>query len=185
MNREAREYLNAFHHHLHPLPEAERMDAVREIESHIEESLYNGQGESEILARLGNPRKLAKAYVSEQVIQGKDRSFAAMMMLIRFYCSTGLLSIMVIPFLATIAFGFGLSAVLSLLAGVLRTLGVPYITMNIGNDIQVPREYSMLVAVILAVILEGIAYYSWIYLRKYITYISTEYRKLLPVQRTI
>lgn len=175
-----RSYLEKLNKYLEKLPDEERMDAVMEIESHIAEGIANGQPEAAILSRLGDPRKLAKAYRSQHFIEGhRSGSFRDILAMALFYCTTGLLSIMVIPVLAVIAYGFGFCTLLILVAGVIRTFGATWISMGVPG-MEVPTEYSMVVAAIIGAIIGGIAYFSWIGLKKYMAFLSTHYRRSLP-----
>jgi uncharacterized membrane protein len=177
----ARAYLEKLENELRKLPEEERLDAVREIESHIAEALRNGQSESDVLAKLGDPRKLARAYRNEHFMQmGSGRNFGDVLRMIGFYCTTGLLSVMVVPVLATIAYGFGFCAALILLAGIVRTFGVTWINMDIAPGVSVPTEWSMVYALVVGGIVGAIAYFSRKYLRKYLSFLSEQYRSALP-----
>lgn len=181
-----RAYLEKLNRYLEKLPDEERMDAVMEIESHIAEGIAKGQPEAVILSRLGDPRKLAKAYRSEHLMGHlKVKSFRDVLAQIGFYCTTGLLSVMVIPVLATIAYGFGLCAILMLIAGILRTFGATWINMGFGPGMEVPAEYSIVVSVVAGGIIGGIAFFSWIGLKKYLVFLSTQYRQSLPGNRSI
>ncbi|MEC0208304.1 DUF1700 domain-containing protein [Paenibacillus ehimensis] len=188
MSPKTRAYLEKLYQLLQKMPEDERLDAIREIESHIAEGVANGQSEDAILARLGDPRMLAKAYRSEYMMEkGRGRSFKDVMIMAGFYCSTGLLSIMVIPVLATIAYGFGFCAVLVLLAGFIRTLGIgaTWIQMSLGPGMEVPTEWSMVFSTIVGGIIGGIAYVSWRGLRLYMSFLSASYKKVLPGSRAM
>ncbi|MDR0268124.1 HAAS domain-containing protein [Paenibacillus sp.] len=176
-----RDYLEKLNKCLDKLPDEERMDAVMEIESHIAEGIANGQPERVILARLGDPRNLAKAYRSEHMSGLKGaKSIKELFAIIGFYCATGLLSVMVIPVLATVAYGFGFCTILIGIAGVLRTLGVPWINMGIAPGVEVPREFSMVYALVVGAIIGGIAYISWVGLKKYLAFLSKRYKQALP-----
>lgn len=184
MSPKTRAYLEKLYQLLEKMPEDERLDAIREIESHIAEGVANGHSEDAILDRLGDPRMLAKAYRSEYIMEkGSARSFKDVMVMVGFYCSTGLLSIMVIPVLATIAYGFGFCSVLIFIAGFVRTFGVTWIQMNLGPGIEVPTEWSMLYSTIVGGIVGGIAYVSWRGLRNYMNFLSASYKKVLPGSR--
>ncbi|ASS64724.1 MULTISPECIES: DUF1700 domain-containing protein [unclassified Paenibacillus] len=181
MSPQGRAYLERFHHLLNGIPDEEKLDAVREIESHIAEGIAHGRQESEVLARLGDPRKLARAYRSEYIIgRSSSPSLRNMLVMARFYCTTGLLSIMVIPVLATVAYGFAFCAALALLAGIIRSFGQTWISMTVYPGVEVPTEWSMAYAVVLAGITGSIAYVSRKYLRKYMLFLSASYRKILP-----
>lgn len=177
-------YLDQLHARLGKLPEADRLDAVREIESHIAEGIANGQLEMAILSRLGEPDKLAKAYRSEYMMGRRSlRSAKDVLAMVGFYCTAGLMSVVVVPTLATIAYGFGFCSVLIFAAGILRTLGVTWISMGFGPGREVPVPWSMAVAVPVAAIVGGIAYVCWRNLKKYLAFLSDRYRAVLPGSR--
>ncbi|MFD0710742.1 DUF1700 domain-containing protein [Paenibacillus sp. GCM10027626] len=184
MSPQGKDYLAKLYEMLHQLPEEERLDAVREIESHIIDGTLSGQHEAAILARLGDPRTLAKAYRNEYMIEHHSgRSFKDVLAMISFYCTTGLLSVMVIPVLAVVAYGFGFCATLIVIAGIIRTFGVTWINMNLGPGLEVPTEWSMLYALPIGGIVGGIAFVSWRYLRKYMDFLSRKYQLALPKGR--
>lgn len=181
METTSNDYLRRFYEALSFLPEEERVDAVREIESSIADGMASGQPEAVILARLGNPRKLAKAYQSEYMMgRGRSLSLKSLWQMVTFYCTTGLLSIMIIPILATIAYGFGFSAVMILLAGVIRSFGVPWINMNLGNGYEVPYAWSIPFALLFSLFIGGIAFISRKYLLIYMKFLSRQYSRLIP-----
>jgi F-type H+/Na+-transporting ATPase subunit beta len=62
-------YLDALRHNLGGLPEADRDDAVREIESHIALARADGLPLAAILARLGDARSLARAYEANYLLE--------------------------------------------------------------------------------------------------------------------
>ncbi len=183
MSSKRQNYLNTLSDHLRKLPEEERLDAVREIESHIEEGIRNGQSEVVLLEKLGDPRQLARAFRSEHMAHRSNRSAFDLLAMVGFYCTTGLASIIVVPILATIAYGFGFSAILIFLAGILRTFGVSWIQMDLGPGYSVPTEWSMVYALIIGGMIGAIAYYSRKYLRIYLKFLSDRYRSALPANR--
>jgi F-type H+-transporting ATPase subunit beta len=65
----SRRYLDQLRRLLEHLPQAERDDAVREIESHIAEAHAAGMPVAAILARLGEAAALARAYESDYLLQ--------------------------------------------------------------------------------------------------------------------
>src|SRR5215217_9517289 len=65
MDEAAERYLDELGRNLRPLPEAERSDAVREIESHIAEGQADGRPTAAVLAGLGDAKTLARAYVAD------------------------------------------------------------------------------------------------------------------------
>jgi uncharacterized membrane protein len=65
MDDAAERYLDELRRNLGRLPETERSDAVREIESHIAEGRADGRSTEAALAGLGDARTLARAYVAD------------------------------------------------------------------------------------------------------------------------
>ncbi|OXM14648.1 DUF1700 domain-containing protein [Paenibacillus herberti] len=172
-------YLNKFHASLKALPEEEQQDAIREIESHIMHGLRDGQSDKQILAKLGDPKKLAKAYSSEYISQANPRSFKEVMTMIGFYCTAGLLSIAVVPILGVIAYGFGFCAVIIVIAGIIRSFGVTWIDMTIAPGYEVPIVWSFPFALVIASIIGAIAFISWKNLKSYLAALSSRYHSML------
>lgn len=182
MGPNGKHYLAKFYEHLQYLPEEERLDAVREIESNITtDGIASGQPEAAILDRLGSPSKLAKVYQSEYITGRRwNKSVKDPWDMLKFYCTTGLLSIVIIPVLATIAYGFGFTVILVLVAGVIRSFGVPWINMNLWDGYEVPYAWSIPYALALSAVIGGIALTCRRYLFKYLAFLSREYSKLIP-----
>src|SRR3954463_5749161 len=65
----AQRYLDVLRASLIGLPEPDRDDAVREIESHIALARADGRPLAAILARLGDPRLLGRAYESNYLLE--------------------------------------------------------------------------------------------------------------------
>src|SRR5439155_10961116 len=61
-------YLDELRRHLTRLPQAERDDAVQEIESHIADARAAGMPLAAILARLGTAPSLARAYEADYLL---------------------------------------------------------------------------------------------------------------------
>src|SRR5919199_461726 len=62
-------YLDELRRHLSRLPDAERDDAVREIESHIADACASGMPLMVVLARLGEAYALARAYEADFLLR--------------------------------------------------------------------------------------------------------------------
>lgn len=67
------DYLGKIEKCLRPLPAPERADIVKEIQSEMAELLAEGKTAEEVMARLGRPDELAKAYLGDLIT--KDPSF--------------------------------------------------------------------------------------------------------------
>jgi len=107
MDDAAERYLDELRRNLRPLPEEERSDAVREIESHIAEGQADGRPTAAVLAGLGDARTLARAYVADYHIRvprgGALGSVARFVLSSAFVSGTGLLSLFVVPMLALLS----------------------------------------------------------------------------------
>jgi hypothetical protein len=52
--------------------------------------------------------------------------------------------------------------------------------MMIAPGMEVPREFSMVFALVVGAIIGGIAYFSWVGLKKYLAFLSERYKQALP-----
>ena len=185
MDDAAERYLDELRRNLGPLPEAERSDAVREIESHIAEGQADGQPTEAVLAGLGDARTLAGAYVADYHLRvprdGALGSVARLILSSAFVSGTGLLSLFVVPLLALITTLAGLLAVVSPVLGVLRTFGVPGIEMGDSGGWQVPTLWSFPASVALGAVCAVLAWAGYRVLRGYLRLVLAGYRRLLPM----
>jgi uncharacterized membrane protein len=179
----SRRYLGELRRRLAPLPATEREEAVREIESHINESLSAGQPLSVVLARLGEPAVLAKAYLGDYYLQHPSMTSARgalrMLVVMGFVLTTGFSSLIVVPVLGSFTFAFGLAAILSPVMGVLRTFGAHWITIG-GDHWQLAPEWSIPVTMLIGLLSGLIAWGSFWLLRMYMRGVLEGYRRLMP-----
>lgn len=184
MDDVAERYLDELRRNLRPLPEDERSDAVREIESHIAEGRADGRPTEAVLAGLGDARTLARAYVADYHLRvprsGALGSVARFVLSSAFVSGTGLLSLFVVPLLALLTSLAGLLAVASPVLGILRTFGVPGIVMGDSGGWQVPTLWSFPVSVALAAAFAVLAWAGYELLRGYLRLVLAGYRRLLP-----
>ena len=184
MDDAAERYLEELRRNLKPLPEDERSDAVREIESHIAEGQADGRPTASVLAGLGDARTLARAYVADYHLRepsaGKLGSAARIVLSSAFVSGTSLLSLFVVPMLALLTSIAGLMAIVTPVLGVLRTFGVPGIVMGDSGGWQVPILWSFPASVVLAAAFAVLAWAGYKLLRGYLRLVLAGYRKLLP-----
>ena len=155
MDDAAERYLEELRRNLRPLPEDERSDAVREIESHIAEGRADGRPTAAVLAGLGDARTLARAYVADYHLRRVPRegalgSVGRLVLSSVFVSGTGLLSLFVVPLVGLLTFLTGLLAVVTPILGVLRTFGVQGIVMGDSGGWQVPILWSFPASLALA-----------------------------------
>jgi uncharacterized membrane protein len=185
MDDAAERYLEELRRNLRPLPEDERSDAVREIESHIAEGRADGRPTAAVLAGLGDARTLARAYVADYHLRRAPRegalgSVGRFVLSSVFVSGTGLLSLFVVPLVGLLTFLTGLLAVVTPILGVLRTLGVQGIVMGNSGGWQVPILWSFPASLALAVAFAVLAWVGYKLLRGYLRLVLAGYRKLLP-----
>jgi uncharacterized membrane protein len=174
-------YLKAFGDRLRHVQQEDRLDAIREIDSTIADGLADGLSEEAILNRLGDPVRLAGAYQSDYLLQsGSGMSLMKLWHLVGFYSTTGLLSAMLVPLIATIAYGFGFVAVIAPIAGLLRTFGASWVSMSLFGPNDVPTAWSLPFSLLLALLLGAIAYGAHRLLLRYFRFVSRQHRKLSP-----
>ena len=185
MDDAAERYLEELRRNLRPLPEDERSDAVREIESHIAEGRADGRPTAAVLAGLGDARTLARAYVADYHLRRAPRegalgSVGRFVLSSVFVSGTGLLSLFVVPLVGLLTFLTGLLAVVTPILGVLRTFGVQGIVMGNSGGWQVPILWSFPASLALAVAFAVLAWVGYKLLRGYLRLVLAGYRKLLP-----
>src|SRR5215212_7378737 len=137
MDEAAERYLDELRWNLRPLPEDERADAVREIESHIAEGQADGRPTAAVLAGLGDARTLARAYVADYHLRvppdGALRSVARFVLSSAFVSGTGLLSLFVVPTLALLTlWSFPASLALGVACAVLAWAGYKLLRGYLG-----------------------------------------------------
>jgi len=184
MDDAAERYLDELRRNLRSLPEAERSDAVREIESHIAEGQADGRPTAAVLAGLGDAKTLARAYVADYHLRaprgGALGSVSRFVLSSVFVSGTGLLSLFVVPMLALLTSLTGLLAVVTPVLGVLRTFGVHGIVMGDAGGWQVPILWSFPASLVLAAAFAVMAWAGYKLLRGYLRLVLAGYRRVLP-----
>jgi uncharacterized membrane protein len=180
----AQQYLDQLTRFLHALPERDRSDAVREIASHIAESHAAGQPVAVVLAGLGDPRVLARAYLADYYGQQQPgsrwRTWGHRLAGCGFILGSGLTSLFVAPVLGLLALVFGLVAPVVVVLGVLRFLGASWISIRLLPDTEVPQVWSVPVTLAFALVCVALAWGAAKLLRWYMSAILAGYRRVLP-----
>lgn len=187
-DRLVQQYLAMLRQQLRALPEVERADAVREIASHFVESRAAGKPLPAVLARLGEPRVLAQAYLADYYLQeesaGPVQAPRRVLARLGFMLGTGLVSVFVVPLLSVAVAGFGLAAAVSPIFGIIRTFGASWIVIGSSRGWQVPYIWSLPVLGGLGVICALIAWAAARLLRLYMSVVLAGCRRLLPARVT-
>jgi uncharacterized membrane protein len=180
----AQQYLDQLARFLHALPKQDRSDAVREIASHIAESHAAGQLMAVVLAGLGDPRLLARAYLADYYAQQPPGSrwqvWGHRLAGFAFILGSGLTSLFVVPVLSLLALVLGLAAPAIVILGVLRFLGASWISIRLLPDTELPQVWSVPVTLAFALVCIALAWGAANLLRLYMRAILAGYRRVLP-----
>ena len=136
MNTTFEKYLDTIDKCLKPLPTSERVDIVKEIKGSILEMESENLSTEQILARLGKPKDLAKAYLGDLLAKENNFSWNRFLTVCAFYSLVGFSGLFVIPVLVIVAPTFILCGVASSVLGIIKL--VDYIGFQFGNTALSP-----------------------------------------------
>ena len=168
MSTSTEKYLNAIDKHLKPLSALERADIVKEIQSSMLE-MEQELSEQEILKRLGEPKKLAKAYLGDLLTKSRGFSWNRFLIICAFYSLVGFSGLILIPTLAVIAPVFMLCGILCPVLGIIKLadfllpVHIPYaeyIMFQFGNASAGPVLVFFL-CILTGLLLYLLGYGSW------------------------
>lgn len=91
-------YLQKVDRYLKPIVKSEREDIILEIKSEIFELESSGNTHEAIIARLGNPKILAKAYIEEELSKNSNKVISNILPLIAYVLIVGFGGVFVLPF---------------------------------------------------------------------------------------
>lgn len=132
-------YLDRVDRHLRPMPAVERADIVKEIQSEMLELEAAGLPSREITARLGEPKELAAAYLSDAIVKNPKFSWGHLASVAAFYSLAGLGSMIVLPATSITAAVFLVSGAVVPAMGLLKFLAslvgidVPWVMLQFGG----------------------------------------------------
>jgi uncharacterized membrane protein len=122
-------YLAAFEAEARGFGLSEAQDIANDVQSHINEAVEYGKPLDEVLAALGTPKALARAYAVE-LLMGKPKvdsnvgRFSQLLTLAALVAFGGLLTLIVVTSLGSIGLSFVLSGILLFVLGLLEAVGV-------------------------------------------------------------
>ena len=180
VNEAVTRYLQQFDRELRGLPEPDRLDAVREIQSHLEDGCREGESAEAVIARLGAPQALARAYLSAYHLNrtepGTIPKFWPALSAMVYFASVGFGGMFVVPILAALTFALGLTGIVAPLAGVARMFGAHWVSMS-GPGGPLPMAWSIPVGLLLGIVGAAGAWGSWLLLRLYFRLVARGYRQ--------
>ncbi len=165
MNAAFEKYLNTVDKCLKPLPTSERVDIVKEIKGSILEMENDNLTTEQILARLGTPKDLARAYLVDLLSKGNGFSWKRFLTVCAFYSIVSFSGMFVIPCLAIMAPVFmicGIACPILMAVKVIDYilgLGLPYME-NIGVFVGLVKlnpiaEFFIVLVISVLLILAG------------------------------
>lgn len=183
MEKQLNSYLEQVEKYLKPLPVSERVDIVQEIKSEMQELQAAGQTPEQILARLGEPKEMARAYLGDLIAQSGGLSASRVLALCAFYSVTGLSGLFVIPVLGICAPAFLLCGVVTPLLGAVKAvdvalgLHIPYVQYIGIAGVQNPVLVFVL-CILAGIALFALGYGCWKLLVGYVKSVSRVKRTL-------
>lgn len=183
MEKQLNSYLEQVEKYLKPLPVSERVDIVQEIKSEMQELQAAGQTPEQILARLGEPKEMARAYLGDLIAQSGGLSASRVLALCAFYSVTGLSGLVVIPTLVICAPVFLLCGIVTPLLGAVKAvdvalgLHIPYVQYIGIAGVQNPVLVFVL-CILAGIALFALGYGCWKLLVGYVKSVSRVKRTL-------
>lgn len=175
MDRDIELYLEKFSNGLH-LFEMDKKDVIEEIKNHIFEAVSRQEPLGQVLAKLGDPNKLAKSYNHSYKLENDEFKASDILSNLAFYSSVAFSGMFVVTILPVISFTFVLTSIFTIGISITNNIGMTNMPFNLGFT-PVTGLPQILMALIISIILLLIARASWIGLKNYLKFVSTNYHK--------
>lgn len=129
-------YVAAFETEARNFGLTEARDIAVDVRSHINEAVAYGKPLTAVLDALGSPKTLARAYAVELLMQEPKRrgpDIAKLVGLVLLGTVGGIVTLAVVPTLASLWFGFGLSGIAMIVIGALEAAGIHYPNVELAG----------------------------------------------------
>lgn len=184
MDKILNDYLEKVDKYLKPMKVTDRMDIIKEIESDMAELReHGGLSANEIIDRLGEPKKLAQAYLGETITETKGMSFRKLGAMIAFYSMAGLGGIIILPVTGITSIALILSGILCPLCGLVKLLAsfvgydIPFIGFQLGSFSASPA-LTLILSIIVGLVFAAIGWGLWLVTKAYIRAVSAGSEKI-------
>lgn len=184
MDKILNDYLEKVDKYLKPMKVTDRMDIIKEIESDMAELReHGGLSANEIIDRLGEPKKLAQAYLGETITETKGMSFRKLGAMIAFYSMAGLGGIIILPVTGITSIALILSGILCPLCGLAKLLAsfvgydMPFIGFRLGGFSASPA-LTLILSIIVGLVFAAIGWGLWLVTKAYIRAVSAGSEKI-------
>lgn len=184
MDKTLNDYLEKVDKYLKPMKVTDRMDIIKEIESDMAELReHGGLSANEIIDRLGEPKKLAQAYLGETITETKGMSFRKLGAMIAFYSMAGLGGIIILPVTGITSIALILSGILCPLCGLVKLLAsfvgydIPFIGFQLVSFSASPA-LTLILSIIVGLVFAAIGWGLWLVTKAYIRAVSAGSEKI-------
>lgn len=166
MEKTLNDYLEQIDKYLKPLAVSERVDIIKEMQSEMLELQHNGISPAQIIERLGNPKKLAKAYLGESISKNSHFSWRKLSAVIAFYSLAGLSGMLILPFTSICGITFMFTAILCPILGIIKFVAyllgqeLPQIGIQI-NSYAFSAAAFLPISFIIGILLFFIGWFFW------------------------
>ena len=156
----------------------EKEEILLEIKSHIFTATEKSENTNQVLARLGSPVTLAKAYSFDHAVQYQQLKPHDVFNNFAFYGLAGLSGIIIVPFLCILAFTFFMLALVIPGTAITNLVGITNVPMFVlWGDISVQTGILQLVlGIVVGAIFILLIWLCWCGLKKYVRAVSKKYR---------
>lgn len=179
MNPVVKHYLDQFRASLQGIPEAERADIVREIESHIAEAVDGGRSLADVLERLGPADRLARAYTADAILSGPGRPWRKLLTAAGVLTASSLASLFVIPFLGLIGFVMPIAGVMAFVFNLVMVIIHPGTQLPLTELGNLPSAVETPLGLLLNLVMAALGLGALALLRKYIRFMIKTVRSSL------
>ena len=133
-------YLNKVDKYLKPMLASSRIDILNDIKNDmIELETLKGMTSNDIMAKLGEPKDLAKNYLADSIGTSTSFKWNQFLMVIAFYTKAGITGLFVLPFISVLSVSLMLCSIMTLLGGFIKFIGyllninVPFQVFKLGS----------------------------------------------------
>jgi uncharacterized membrane protein len=183
METKMKSFLKQLTVYLKNMPKEERIDVVKEIESHIIMKMEKGMSEEEVFIQLGDPKVLAQSYLGDYLIKQKSNHPRGFLQRFALLMSVHLMSSIVALLLGAVGFAFGLGAIVLFLGAVssaifygLDYIGISSAVHHYSEAYHLPNLSELPAACLVAIFLGLLYFISIKLLRFYFKMVMEKYR---------
>lgn len=177
MNQEIEKYLQEVSRGLFNISKEDKEEILLEIKSHIHEATEIGENAGQVLARLGPPVTLAKAYSFDHAVKYQQLKPFDVLSNFAFYGLAGLSGIIVVPSLCILALTCLMVAFVIPGTAITNLVGLTNVPMFVWGEASVPPGILPLVlGIIVGAIFILLTWLCWGGLKKYVKTVSEKYR---------